>query len=324
MSVVKSIELVLPKDAVHLAGSTIIGQVILTLNSTLVNPTVNVELMGRGYVEWSEEIDPSRDYSRDVTCSNKAVYVHQMKTFRVDDNWLRAGSHTFDFHFDLPPELPSTFTSKICHIFYFLQASCATWERILAKKRVDVLIQGTSYVHRENASPVFVEVEKQVSYTCCSQGIVCVQVHMEKNTFVPGEKVTFTCEIHNETSKCLKKVIFSLYTHVEYEGFTPFGQLRQHLDSSELLHQEVNTRMAAFDTTKVVSTLMLPLLLSVSSNPQDSKIMRTRYELVITVHLPWSLASIRAKVPIIIAGAPMDAGPLLRHMLLIHIPVVLL
>jgi hypothetical protein len=58
----------------------------------------------------------------------------------------------------------------------------------------------------------------------------------------------------------------------------------------------------------VVSTLTLPLLLSVSSNPQDSKIMRTRYELVITVHLPWSLASIRAKVPIIIAGAPMDAA----------------
>jgi hypothetical protein len=54
----------------------------------------------------------------------------------------------------LPPELPSTFTSKICHIFYFLQASCATWERILAKKRVDVLIQGTSYVHRENAAQV--------------------------------------------------------------------------------------------------------------------------------------------------------------------------
>jgi hypothetical protein len=90
MSVVKSIELVLPKDAVHLAGSTIIGQVILTLNSTLVNPTVNVELMGRGYVEWSEEIDPSRDYSRDVTCSNKAVYVHQMKTFRVDGKGRRA------------------------------------------------------------------------------------------------------------------------------------------------------------------------------------------------------------------------------------------
>jgi hypothetical protein len=101
MSVVKSIELVLPKDAVHLAGSTIIGQVILTLNSTLVNPTVNVELMGRGYVEWSEEIDPSRDYSRDVTCSNKAVYVHQMKTFRVDGKGRRAADSSHHSNLDL-------------------------------------------------------------------------------------------------------------------------------------------------------------------------------------------------------------------------------
>lgn len=84
MSVVKSIELVLPKDAVYLAGSCIKGQVLLTLNSTLVDPIVKVELMGKGYVEWSEESGASRDYSRDVICNNKAEYVHKTKTFPVE------------------------------------------------------------------------------------------------------------------------------------------------------------------------------------------------------------------------------------------------
>lgn len=84
MSVVKSIELVLPKDAVYLAGSGIKGQVVLILNSTLVDPTVRVELVGRGYVEWNEEIGASRDYSRDVICNNKADYVHKLKTFPVE------------------------------------------------------------------------------------------------------------------------------------------------------------------------------------------------------------------------------------------------
>nr|XP_035971853.1 arrestin domain-containing protein 5 isoform X3 [Halichoerus grypus] len=89
MSVVKSIELVLPKDAVYLAGSSIKGQVVLILNSTLVDPIVKVELVGRGYVEWNEEIGASRDYSRDVICNNKADYVHKMKTFPVEgsDPW---------------------------------------------------------------------------------------------------------------------------------------------------------------------------------------------------------------------------------------------
>lgn len=40
MSVVKSIEVVLPKDTVYLAGSNIDGQVVLTLNSTLVDPLI--------------------------------------------------------------------------------------------------------------------------------------------------------------------------------------------------------------------------------------------------------------------------------------------
>lgn len=84
MSVVKSIELVLPKDAVYLAGSSIKGQVVLTLNSTLVDPIVKVELVGRGYVEWNEETGASRDYSRDVICNNKADYVHKTKTFPVE------------------------------------------------------------------------------------------------------------------------------------------------------------------------------------------------------------------------------------------------
>lgn len=84
MSVVKSIELVLPKDAVYLAGCIIEGQVVLTLNSTLVDPIVKVELVGRGYVEWNEETGASRDYSREVICNNKADYVHKTKTFPVE------------------------------------------------------------------------------------------------------------------------------------------------------------------------------------------------------------------------------------------------
>uniref|UniRef100_A0A452TTR4 Arrestin domain containing 5 n=1 Tax=Ursus maritimus TaxID=29073 RepID=A0A452TTR4_URSMA len=308
MSVVKSIELVLPKDAVYLAGSGIKGQVVLILNSTLVDPTVRVELVGRGYVEWNEEIGASRDYSRDVICNNKADYVHKLKTFPVEDNWLSAGSHTFDFHFSLPPRLPSTFASKIGHVFYFVQASCMGREHILAKKRMYLLVQGTSDFHKENPlqNPLLVEAEKKVSYNCCSQGTICLQIQMEKNTFAPGERVIFTTEINNQTSRCIKTVIFALYAHVQYEGFTPNAERRSRVDSSELLRQEANTQITPFNTTKIVSTLNLPQVLSVSSCTRDGEIMSTRYELVSTVHLPWSLTSVKAKVPIIITSAPVD------------------
>ncbi|KAL4828451.1 hypothetical protein H8958_012676 [Nasalis larvatus] len=310
MSVVKSIELVLPKDAIYLAGSSIKGKMILTLNSTLVDPIVKVELVGRGYIEWSEEAGASRDYSRNVICNNKADYVHKTKTFPVEDNWLSAGSHTFDFHFNLPPRLPSTFSSKFGHVFYFVQASCMGREHILDKKRMYLLVQGTSTFHKETPlqNPLLVEAEEKVSYNCCRQGTICLQIQMEKNTFTPGEKVVFTTEINNQTSKCIKTVIFALYAHVQYEGFTPGAERRSRLDSSELLRQEANTPMTRFNTTKIVSTFNLPLLLSVSSSTRDGEIMHTRYELVITVHLPWSLTSLKAKVPIIITSASADSA----------------
>uniref|UniRef100_A0A2K5MZA3 Arrestin domain containing 5 n=1 Tax=Cercocebus atys TaxID=9531 RepID=A0A2K5MZA3_CERAT len=301
MSVVKSIELVLPKDAIYLAGSSIKGKMILTLNSTLVDPIVKVELVGRGYIEWSEEAGASRDYSRNVICNNKADYVHKTKTFPVEDNWLSAGRHTFDFRFNLPPRLPSTFSSKFGPCLLFLQASCMGREHILAKKE-DVLMGS------RNSNPLLVEAEEKVSYNCCRQGTICLQIQMEKNTFTPGEKVVFTTEINNQTSKCIKTVIFALYAHVQYEGFTPGAERRSRLDSSELLRQEANTHMTRFNTTKIVSTFNLPALLSVSSSTRDGEIMHTRYELVITVHLPWSLTSLKAKVPIIITSASVDSA----------------
>nr|KAF6479100.1 arrestin domain containing 5 [Molossus molossus] len=182
-------------------------------------------------------------------------------------------------------------------------------EHILAKKRMYLLIQGTSDFHRENPlqNPLFVETEKKVSYNCCSQGTICLQIQIEKNTFMPGERVVFTTEINNQTSKYIKTVTFALYTHVQYEGFTPKAERRSRVDSSELLRQEVNTQITPFNITKIISIFNLPKVLSVSSDMQDGEIMSTQYQLVSIVHLPWSLTSVKAKIPITITSASLDS-----------------
>lgn len=151
------------------------------------------------------------------------------------------------------------------------------------------------------------EAEKKVSYNCCSQGAIGLQIQMEKNRFTPGEKVVFTTEVSNQTGKCIKTVIFALYAHVQYWGFTPKAEQRSRVDSSALLRQEANTQIAPFNTAKIISTFGLPPVLSVSSDMASSKIMSTQYELVGTVHLPWSLTCVKAKVPIVIARTPPDS-----------------
>uniref|UniRef100_A0A0D9RDI4 Arrestin domain containing 5 n=1 Tax=Chlorocebus sabaeus TaxID=60711 RepID=A0A0D9RDI4_CHLSB len=313
MSVVKSIELVLPKDAIYLAGSSIKGKMILTLNSTLVDPIVKVELVGRGYIEWSEEAGASRDYSRNVICNNKADYVHKTKTFPVEDSLLSCGGNYMSFSKSLRPAWPKWRNPVFTKNTKISQAWCLGDRLRLCPKKTkkrDRQAKSRTRLHANtiNQNPLLVEAEEKVLYNCCRQGTICLQIQMEKNTFTPGEKVAFTTEINNQTSKCIKTVIFALYAHVQYEGFTPGAERRSRLDSSELLRQEANTHMTRFNTTKIVSTFNLPVLLSVSSSTRDGEIMNTRYELVITVHLPWSLTSLKAKVPIIITSASVDSA----------------
>lgn len=83
MTVVKSIELVVPQD-VYTSGSNVDGQLVLVLHNTLIDPLVKVELIGRGYLEWYEEQNIDKDYSRPATCVNKADYVHRTKTFKIE------------------------------------------------------------------------------------------------------------------------------------------------------------------------------------------------------------------------------------------------
>uniref|UniRef100_A0A8C0G3K6 Arrestin domain containing 5 n=1 Tax=Chelonoidis abingdonii TaxID=106734 RepID=A0A8C0G3K6_CHEAB len=311
MSVVKSISLVLPEEKVYLAGSSVAGQVILTLNNSLINPTVKVELVGRGYLQWNEETNADKDYSRDIICNNKADYVNKTKTFYIDGNWLSSGTHIFDFHFNLPDRLPSTFTSNIARVSYFLKASCATRELILAKQKKYLLVQGTSSSLPTNKIESQKKSVRVQSYHCCfKHGLVILRISLEKNTFAPGEQIIFMTEIDNQTGRSIRKVVFALYSIILYLGYTVRAERRSLEDRNEVMRLESRTKAAPFEVTRITSMFPLPKLLSVSSMLVANEIMEVRYELIGTVYLPWSMNTIVAKVPIIIrttaAGIPED------------------
>uniref|UniRef100_A0A452GHM8 Arrestin C-terminal-like domain-containing protein n=1 Tax=Gopherus agassizii TaxID=38772 RepID=A0A452GHM8_9SAUR len=310
MSVVKSISLVLPEEKVYLAGSSVAGQVILTLNNSLINPTVKVELVGRGYLQWNEETNADKDYSRNIICNNKADYVNKTKTFYIEGNWLASGTHIFDFHFNLPDRLPSTFTSNIARVSYFLKASCATRELILAKQKKYLLVQGTSSSLPTNKIESQVSVRVQSYHCCFKHGLVILRISLEKNTFAPGEQIIFMTEIDNQTGRSIRKVVFALYSIILYLGYTVRSEQRSLEDRNEVMRLESRTKAAPFEVTRITSMFSLPKLLSVSSMLIANEIMEVRYELIGTVYLPWSMNTIVAKVPIIIrttaAGIPED------------------
>ncbi|XP_042335401.1 arrestin domain-containing protein 5 [Sceloporus undulatus] len=311
MSVVKSIELVVPKE-VYLAGSDIDGQLVLTLHSTLVDPLVKVELIGRGYLEWIEETNVEKDYSQPGTCVNKADYVHKTKTFKIERNWLGPGVHTFDFHFVLPPRIPSTFTSRVGRICYFLQALCATRELILGKLKKYIMVQGTSVFSQdtvESEYPLVVEVRKALLYNCCFHSSpITVRLSLDKSIYAPGDDIGFTMEITNETGKSIKKVVFALHSVVLYKAFNLRAERRTLEQREEMVRLESHVANNPCEVTKIHSIISLPKVMPVSSCCKSDDIMDIGYELTATVHFPWCMSTVAAKIPIIIRNVAEPKG----------------
>ncbi|XP_072183143.1 LOW QUALITY PROTEIN: arrestin domain-containing protein 5 [Excalfactoria chinensis] len=197
MTVVKTINLVLPETEVYSAGSSTCGQLVLKLSSTFVDPAVKVERMERGYLRWDQEGHPELEYEKITACTKKDVCISKAKKMHFsrsaltsvrkpsenmkedtdltlltlnticpplmlaqeEYSCLDSGIHTFDFHFSFPPEVPSTLTSKVCCISYFFS--------------------------------------------------VILQICLEKNLFSRGKNVVFTVVIASRTCNYIRKELFS-------------------------------------------------------------------------------------------------------------------
>ncbi|NXY67664.1 ARRD5 protein, partial [Glareola pratincola] len=306
MSTVRAIDLVLPEIEVHLAGARIDGQLVLDLRSTLVDPVVKVELVGRGYFRWLEEENTEWDYEKSTACTNQAVYVSKTQNFHIKDGWLDSGVHTFDFHFTFPPNIPSTFTSKIGCVSYFVQGTCCSSQVVLAQEERCLLLQGTAGDHGrhvKDTAPLMVEVRKDVVYFCCFRcGSVTLRISLEKNIFCPSDTIVFMIDIANRTRKYVRKVIFALHCIVLYSGFSSRGEPRSLEDRSEVTRLKSQPDTAPFEAMRVTSALVLPKPMPVTSSLMENKIMAFRYELVGTSDLPCTTSTIVVRVPIIIAA----------------------
>ncbi|NWI18187.1 ARRD5 protein, partial [Crypturellus soui] len=310
MSTVISIQLLLPEDEVYLAGSSIDGQLVLKLRSTLVDPVVKVELVGRGYLEWTEEDNPRLDYSRSSVCRNQAVFISKAHNFHIDDGWLDSGVHTFDFNFSFPPDLPSTFTSKIGFISYFIQGTCSGREIVLAKEKRQLALQGAfgnSGADANKMDPLVVETRKDAVYLCCfSRGSVILRIYLEKNIFSPGDPIVFVTDISNRTCKYITKVIFAVHCIVLYKGVNNRGEERSLEDRSEVTRLESHTNTGPFQVMRFTGTLVLPKPLPITSMRTENEIMSFRYELVGTSNLPCTKSSLVGRVPVIVAVRETD------------------
>uniref|UniRef100_A0A669P831 Arrestin domain containing 5 n=1 Tax=Phasianus colchicus TaxID=9054 RepID=A0A669P831_PHACC len=266
MTAVKAINLVLPEIKAH---------------SSLVDPVVKMELVGRGYLSWHQKGNPELDYEETIVCTNKAVYISKAKKFHGAGSCLESGIHTFDFHFSFPPEVPSTFTSKVGCISFFMQGICCSHSTVLAKEWRYLLLQGIS--GDENVY-MCMEARIDVVYLCCFiQGSVILCIALKKKTYFPGETTVFKTDIANRTCNYIRKVVL-LYAAL-YRGFSNSADQYSLENQNEVTRLECQPSTTPFETMRVTSALVLPKPLPVTNALRGNNIMAFKYELVGTSNL---------------------------------------
>ncbi|XP_048353747.1 arrestin domain-containing protein 5 [Sphaerodactylus townsendi] len=280
MTVVKSIELVVPRD-VYLAGSEVDGQVILSLHSTLINPLLDVQLIGRGYLEWMEESDGNKDYSQASSYINRADYVHRKKTFHIEGNWLDPGVHTFNFGPCCLTRNRTNLHQSVRSICYFAPGLCLPY-------------------------PLVVEVQKRLRNFCCfNSSPITLRISLCKNIFAPGDSISFTTEITNQTGKSIKKVVFILHSVVLYKGYNLRAERRTLEERSDMMRLESHLEAGSCVDTKIHSTLVLPKVMLVTSSCKSDDIMDIGYDLTGNVHFP-CMSTVEAQIPIIIQNEAVE------------------
>uniref|UniRef100_UPI00358E9B65 arrestin domain-containing protein 1-like isoform X2 n=1 Tax=Myxine glutinosa TaxID=7769 RepID=UPI00358E9B65 len=126
---------------------------------------------------------------------------------------LSNGDQTFQFHFTLPVNIPSSFEGKYGKVCYRAKAVLRTsWYRlnITCKKKFSILNPVNMNDLPNIDMPLTISKEKKVFYDVFHRGLVSLRVTLNQGGFVPGEQMYITINVSNDCNCELKGTVCTL------------------------------------------------------------------------------------------------------------------
>ncbi|ODM93090.1 Arrestin domain-containing protein 3 [Orchesella cincta] len=199
----------------YFAGQVIQGRVIVQNDKPKKTKELTLLLEGSGRVRWSEThttyVNTGRQGQRksqpkNVWYNATETYVQQ-KIQLVGDGHnfitLPEGTTTYPFQLILPSTLPSSFTSKIGLVSYFLEAEM---RRPLLKPNkkmaLPITVNALVDLNLEQRAMLTQEIKrvKGSNFFACRKGQLGFELRLKRSGYVSGEALDFSCEITNSSS----------------------------------------------------------------------------------------------------------------------------
>ena len=303
MGKVDSFQIILEKPSgIFISGELVRGNLVVRIRERLKINNLRLILKGNGRVHWTESHGSGKT-RRTVSYIAEEEYAHSNLIFLAkqanNDCYLEVGEQSYQFQFQLPLNLPTSFEYIHARVRYFLRGDIdIPWA---FDKTVYLTITVINHFDL-NINPIFrqpimSEEIKTLCCLCCKSDPIIVKLSISKTGFVSGEMLSFKAILNNQSSTSMKYVSFKIIQYIlciTRRKSRTFSRLVIELACPK----KINERMSEEWNDSVIIPPICP-----SSNG-TSNIMRISYSAVLHVN-PSSLnKSVNVAIPIVIGTVP--------------------
>ena len=210
VQMVKDFKVVLnaPPQGVFFSGSEVSGILVVEVDEPKHFKNIQVTLVGRAHVSWSErDLYTWSNHMRTYSSNESYINLRAIVKEQVPTQELHAGVHSFPFRFHLPTgTLPSSFLGSSGWIRYYVEGRIGTGTR-----KVDHTVKAPITVVEVvdiNVSPLQtpLRAEKQKTLCCltCASAPITLTVELPRHGFCYGEIIPLKVMLKNGSSRQLR------------------------------------------------------------------------------------------------------------------------
>ncbi|KAF7200101.1 arrestin domain-containing protein 3 [Nothobranchius furzeri] len=282
-------------------GDTINGRIVLETDKEMKIQSLEFLAKGKASVCWTEYYGDNQSH---VYWSDEKYYSiqqHILRESRQDGSEIIGkGKHLFPFSFKIPEErMPSSFYSTIGRVVHKLKAELKQSMKLKKKTKVHF-----KFVSRADMDVPRLMVpqhgckDKRLAF---GSGTVSFDVCIDKTGYKPGEAITVTTEINNQSSRLVKPKF------ILYEKKSFFAQGRRKLETRQVLKAKADGVDPNSGKRTVAKVIPIPTELSPSI--MNCSIIKLEYRLQVYLDIKFS-SNPGIKAPIIILPEVLD----MRHL----------
>ncbi|CAJ0581147.1 unnamed protein product, partial [Mesorhabditis spiculigera] len=286
----------------YFAGQEISGRVVLSITEPKKINEILLEIKGRARTYWTKDRGKSRKH-----CAHSEPYfleqfntnyTHKFGSVENQERILPAGKHEIPFSYTLPKFLPSSFEGEFGFIRYTIKALCERpWDFDISTKRAFTVI-GIEDINSEpklNEPASSIECSTAIAWCCRGKGSVTAEIAIPKTGYTPGEPLSITGKVCNESTRS-KTACFRFLQTITYKAKTFAGHEETKIQQrviAKIPKGEVN----AHETRNLSALLPLPSLCPRLGKCRIISILYTielEVEQAVTATLPVVIGSIPA------------------------------